>query len=127
MASQIYTRKIYGTASSTTNGVATVTVPKAGILRAVQWAMKWNNITDNAAAVVELSLASATEIAVNAAQQCISEIAFYSNFVTSGLMLGNGLLYVPVHVPLTQGQLIYMHAVIVGTGDITGGAVLWLS
>lgn len=122
----MYSRKIYGTASSTTNNVANITIPTRGKVVGVQWATKWDNATDNSEGVFELSLASATEVAVNAAQQCITEIAFYSNFTTSGLAYGMVNLFCPVEVQVNQGQIIYLHAVITGTATLKGGAVIWL-
>jgi len=123
----MYTRKLYATGSATANNAANIVVPTKGWLTQVQWCVKYDSITDNATAVLEISLASATEVAVNDAQQCISELAYASNFVTSGLVNGSIQLVVPVHVPLAQGQKIYLHAgLIAGTLTFTGGAILWL-
>lgn len=122
------TRKVYATGSATGNNVAQVIVPSRSRLVMVQWAVKFDSITDNASCVLELSLAAATEVAVNQAQQCISEIAYFSDFVTSGLVNGAVNLVVPTDVILTQGQIIYLHAgLIAGTLTYTGGANLWLA
>lgn len=123
----MYSRKIYASVSSTTNAAASLTIPSRGRLLGIQWAVKFDNATDNAEGVFELSLAAATEVGVNAAQQCISEVAFYTNFTTSGLALGNQNLWLPVDIPVNQGQLIYLHAVITGTATLKGGAILWIA
>lgn len=123
----MYSRKIYATGSATANGAATITVPSASTLVGVNWACRFDSITDNAAAAIELSLASATELNVNAAQQCISEIEWSNNFVTSGL-IGTGInLFVPVSVRFAQGQFIYMHFLVGGTVTVVAVAILWFS
>jgi hypothetical protein len=120
----MYTRKFYATGSATGNGVATITVPTRGRIVGVQWALRMDSITDNANLVAELSLASATEIAVNAAQQCISEVQALSNFVTSGLFIHGINLFCPVNVPVNQGQIVYLHVTVSGTLTYTGGGVI---
>lgn len=121
-----YSRKIYATGAATANNVANILVPRPSTLVAVQWAVKFDSITDNGTCVLELSLASATEVATNQAQQCISELAYASNFVTSGLANGAVNMWVPVEVHFAQGQTLYMHAgLVAGTITYTGGATLW--
>lgn len=123
----MYSRKIYATGSSTANAVASITIPSRSKLVLVQWAVKFDSVTDNATAVLELSKSSATEVAVNGAQQCISELCYASNFVTSGLVNGGLNLCHPVDVQFDQGQILYLHAgLVAGTLTYTGGAVLWL-
>lgn len=122
----MFSRKLYATASATGNAAATITVPSACRLIGIQWAVNFDSITDNGVCTLEVSAASATEIATNEAQQCIGELRYQSNFVTSGLVNGAVNLVVPVPgVPWAQGQKIYLHAVISGTITYTGGAVLW--
>lgn len=124
----MYSRKLYATGSATANGVATITVPTASRLILVQWCVNFDSITDNGVCTLELSAASATEIAVNEAQQCISELRYQSNFVTSGLLNGAVNFTTPIpQVPWSQGQKIYLHAVVSGTVVYTGGAVLWFA
>jgi len=123
----MYTRKIYASVAADTNNAANIIVPRNSTLIAVQWGLKVDAITDNAEMVAELSLASANEIGVNDAQLCISEVCQTFNFVTSGLYGGGLNLYVPVSIPLTQGQKVYYHCFITGTITIIGGAVLWFA
>jgi len=109
------TMKLYGTGAATANNVANVIIPTAGTIRGVQVALSFDSITDNAEATLEVSRASATEIAVNGSQQCICTADFRNNLLTSG-MTGNSVnQFFPVNVPVIQGQIIYLHAVIVGT------------
>lgn len=122
----MYSRKLYATGSATANGVATLTIPSASRLVAIDWAVNFDSITDNGICTLELSVASATEIAINASQQCIAELRYQSNFVTSGLLNGAVNKWTPMPgVPFAQGQFLYLHAVISGTIVYTGGAVCW--
>lgn len=102
--------KLYATGSSTANNVANITIPSASRILGIQFAIEMNSILDDARAIIELSQASATEIAVNAAQQCIAEFRLWQNFVTSGLNQTGSNGFVPVDVPVKQGQIIYLHA-----------------
>jgi hypothetical protein len=122
-----YTRKLYFTGSATGNSLASQIIPSRSRLVGVQWGVWFDCVTDNASFVLEVSRSSATEIAVAGAQQCITEIAFRQNFVTSGLAPGMVNLWIPTDVPFEQGQIVYLHGVVVGTITATGGAVLWLS
>lgn len=126
--SPVYSRKLYATGSATANGVAIITVATAARLLGVQWAVDLDSITDGAGVVLELSATSATEIAVNEAQQCLSEVRWFGNFVTSGLAQTGINLWVPLPmVPCTQGQKLYLHAVISGTVVYRGGGTLWFA
>jgi hypothetical protein len=109
------TLKLYGTASATANAVAQLTIPSAATIKAVQYSILFDSITDNGKLQLELSRSSATEIATNGAQQCICELGLYSNFVTSGLSqpVLAGMLF--VSSPFAQGQIIYLHTVVSGT------------
>lgn len=121
----MYSRRLYGTGSATANAIATVTVPRSSRLAAVQWAVKYDSVTDNAACVLELSVASASEIATNESQQCISELAWFNNLLTSGMFQGSQNLWLPVDVQLAQGQKIYLHSLVTATVTWIGGAILW--
>jgi len=74
-----------------------------------------DSITDNAQIDVELSRASATEIAVNGAQQCVLQCTLRNNFVTSGMCISSLNQFFPVDVSFAQGQILYLHSVVVGT------------
>jgi len=120
------TRKLYATGSATANGASSITIPSSSTLKQVQWAVRFNSITDGAQVDLELSLASAREIQTNAAQQCISQVAFEGNFVTSGLAQTGINLIVPCNVRLTQGQLLYLHALVGGTVVYDATLILWM-
>lgn len=109
------TLKLYGTGSATANGVASVTIPSAGTIRGVQCAVRMNSITDGAQLNIEVSRASAREVAVNGAQQCICEVVAEGNFVTSGLAQFGINQFFPTNVSVVQGQIIYLHALVGGT------------
>lgn len=117
--------KLYGSAGATANSVASVIVPSATRIRGVQFAAIIDCNTDNGTAQVEVSRASAREIAVNGAQQAIAEIWLQSNFVTSGLAQYGVNEFFPVDVPVVQGQIIYLHIVIAGTVTCSVSALLW--
>lgn len=107
--------KLYATGSATANAVAQVVIPSAGRIRGVQVCFSIDSITDNAQATVEVSRASSTEINVNGSQQCVCQVDIRSNLLTSGLTAPGIVTFLPVDVPVNQGQIIYLHAVIVGT------------
>lgn len=103
------TFKLYGSAAATANGVAQVILPAAGRIKGVQWAVNADMVADNSALALELSRASASEIGVNGAQQCISEIRAYGNLVTSGFPMSMLNYFFPLDIPIFQGQIIYLH------------------
>jgi len=111
----VRTLKLYGTGSATANGVASVIIPTAATIKGVQVAIRINSITDGAQVNLEVSRASAREIAVNGAQQSIVEVAMEGNFVTSGLAQAGVNQFFPVSISVTQGQIIYLHALVAGT------------
>lgn len=84
-----------------------------------------DSITDNAQATVEVSRASATEINVNGSQQCVCQVDTRSNFATSGLGQAPVCVFLPVAVPVVQGQILYLHAVIVGTITYFATFLIW--
>jgi len=109
------TLKLYGTGTATANAVASVVIPSASTIRAIQWSVILDSITDGVLVQLELSRSSSRETNVNGAQQCCAEIALASNFVTSGLAqpTPNGIFH--VSLPFAQGQILYTHALITGT------------
>ena len=111
----VRTIKLYATGSATGNNIANVIIPSSSTIRGVQVCLCADSITDNAQIDLEVSRASATEIAVNGAQQCIVQVNLRQNLLTSGLTPLGYATFLPVAVPVTQGQIIYLHAVAVGT------------
>ena len=118
------TLKLYGTGSATANAVANVQIPSRGKIRGIQVTLWVDSSTDNAQVNCEVSRASAREIAVNGAQQCICEVSLASNFVTSGLAQTSVSQFFPVSVDVIQGQLIYLHALVTGTATFNFTAVI---
>lgn len=121
------TIKLYATGSATANAAAQITIPSRTTLVAVQCAIRINCITDGAQVDLEVSRASAREIAVNAAQSAIVQVALESNFVTSGLEQGGANLFFPCSVMLEQGQFVYLHALVAGTVVYDATFILWLN
>lgn len=117
--------KLYGTGAATANAVANVQIPSSSRIIGVQCSVLFDCVTDNGAVQLEVSRASAREIATNGAQQAICEIALQSNFATSGLAQPTCCQFFPVNVPVTQGQLLYLHAVIAGTVAYSATFILW--
>jgi hypothetical protein len=107
--------KLYGTGSATANAVANVLIPTRGKLKGIAVALWADSVTDNAQVNCEVSKASAREIAVNGAQQCVVEVGLAGNFLTSGLAQFGVNQFFPLDIDVTQGQLIYLHAVVTGT------------
>jgi len=123
----VRTIKIYATGSATGNNVANVTIPSSCTLKGIQYAIDFDAVADNGNFALEISLASATEIAVNAAQQCVAEWRGYNNLVTSGMTLASLVGFFPLSEGLKQGQILYLHAVIGATLTYRFTGVLWLS
>jgi hypothetical protein len=118
--------RIYATGSGTANAVSQLVIPTSGTVRQINWAVRFNSITDGGQVDLELSQSSTTEIATNNAQQFVSSIRWEGNFVTSGLAQGGINLIVPVSVHFDQGQILYWHAVVAGTAVYTGSAEIWI-
>lgn len=106
------TLKLYATGAATANGAASVVIPSSSTIRGVQVSCRFDSIVDNSACDLEVSRASASEIAVNGAQQSIVQVGYNSNFVTSGLSAPNINVFFPVNVSVVQGQIIYLHALV---------------
>ncbi len=118
--------RIYATGSATANAAANIVIPTAGTIRQLNWAFRFNSITDGAQVDLELSQSSTTEIATNNAQQFVGAVRWESNFVTSGLAQGAVNLIMPVSVSFQQGQLVYLHAVVAGTVTYVGHVDIWM-
>lgn len=118
------TLKLYGTGSATANAVAQIIIPSAGRIKGVQVCLWIDSVTDNAQVNCEISKASAREIAVNGAQQCVCEVSIAGNFATSGLAQFGVNQFFPVDVPVVQGQIIYLHALVTGTATYNFTAVV---
>ena len=118
---------MYATGSATGNNVANLTIPSSTRLKGLQYAISIDSITDNAQIDLELSKSSATEIAVNGSQQCVGQVSLRNNLLTSGMGLYGHNQFVPVDVQFVQGQIIYLHAVVVGTITYYFTCLLWLS
>lgn len=118
------TLKLYGTGSATANAVAQIIIPNKTTIKGVQICLWIDSVTDNAQVNCEVSRASAREIAVNGSQQCIVEASIAGNFATSGLAQFAVNQFFPVNVPVVQGQIIYLHAVVTGTATYNFTAVV---
>lgn len=103
------TLKIYKSNASAGNAVAQIIIPNRSTIKAVAWSA--HNGDSGAHCRFEISRASATEIGVNGAQQCIAEVdleSFESGTPASAVAAGqNG--FIPCDVPVVQGQIIYLH------------------
>ena len=117
--------KLYYAGAATANAVASVQIPSATIIKGVQCSCNFDSITDGMQVILEVSRASAREIATNGAQQAICEVSAFGNFVTSGLAQMGINQFFPVHVPVVQGQLIYGHALVAGTVNYAATFILW--
>lgn len=107
--------KLYGTGSATANGVVTFTMPWATTIRMIQTAVRVDSVTDNAYLNLELSYSSAREIATNNAQQCVLELAWANNLLTSGMTASGINQWFPGQWTFKQGQFLYLHALVTGT------------
>lgn len=115
MSRQTAVLKLYGTGAATANAVAQVVIPNKSHIIGVQACVWATSITAASQANIEISKASAKEIHVNGSQQCVCEVGIASNFVTSGLDVIAVNQFFPVSIPVVQGQIIYLHALVTGT------------
>lgn len=122
--SHLRTLQLYATGSATGNAVAQVTIPSASTIKGVLASIVGDSITDNGHAAIELSKVATSQIATNGALDPFFELRFYSNFVTSGLSNGAQNLFVPLHVPCRQGEIVYVHAFVSGTVTYFFNAIL---
>lgn len=118
--------KLYATGAATANAVAQITIPQRARLIGVTAAIGVDQVADNSNLALELSRASATELAVNGAQQCICAWRSFGNLATNGSpgVQING--FYPVDIPLDQGQIVYLHAVVTTT-TYYAELLLWLA
>lgn len=109
------TLQIYGTGSATANAVAQVTVPSASTIKGILASLECLAKTDGARLAVELAKVATSQIAINGALDPFFEMRADTSFVTSGLIQGAQNIFVPLHVPCRQGEIIYLHAFVSGT------------
>lgn len=112
--------------AATANAIAQVVIPSRSKLKQVEWAVHDENTGTDGMVMLQLSKASATEIGVNGAQQVISNLHLEKDFVTSGLCQGAVNFIHAVDVELDQGQIVYVHADVIGL-TVTGHILLHLT
>lgn len=95
--------------------MAQVTIPSASTIKGVLACLRADSVTDNGNLALEMSKVPTSLIATNGALDPFFHIDFYSNFVTSGLSNGGQNIFVPLHVPCRQGEIVYVHAFVSGT------------
>jgi hypothetical protein len=119
------TLQLYGTASATTTSLAQITIPTKGTLNGLQFHLLLDSITDNGIVRCEISKVPTNQIATNGALDPFFEIGAYSNFVTSGLSQGGQCGFVPLSVPVRQGEIIYLHCTVAGTATFYFNGIFW--
>lgn len=117
--------RLYATGSATGNAVAQIVIPSRAVIRAVQVALRVNSITDGAQVDIELSRASASQIAVNGALDSILQLSVEGNFVTSGLAQFGVNHTFPVNAGFEQGAILYLHTLVAGTVVYTFSGLIW--
>jgi len=118
--------QLCGVATATANAVAQVVIPGKTTIKQIQYSIAADQDTGADFLVrLEVSRASASEIAVNGAQQCLANLALGMDFTTSGaaVTVQNGVI--PVSAPVIQGQILYVHAIVAGTVDCRFNFLLW--
>lgn len=116
--------QLYATGSATATSVAQVTIPSAGRIAGAYVAFLLDAITDNAVVRLELSKVPTNQIAVNGALDPFLEVGQYANFVTSGLMVSGLNQFFPLNVSVRQGEIIYIHATVLGTATYYFNGIL---
>jgi len=115
--------QLYATGSATATSVAQITIPSATTLRGVCISFAVDSITDNAQVRLEFSKVPTNQIGTNAALDPFLEIGMYNNLVTSGMTANQQNLFFPLDVPCRQGEIVYVHATILGTATYYVNAI----
>lgn len=107
---------MYGTGTFSTtisSNVASIDVPKEGLLIGVSWAMRADLDADGEHMQWELSFGSSGSFTVNDTRQVIDVVdAGIFSVVTSGGGVGEVNRYTPLpDIPVGMGERIYLHAV----------------
>ena len=118
------TIQLYATGSATGTSVAQVTIPTAGRIMGVQHSVIVDAVTDNAGVRIELSKVPTNQIATNGALDPILEVGSWTNFNTSGLSENGKAGFIPLSVPVRQGEIIYLHATVTGTATYYANFIL---
>jgi len=116
--------QLYATGSATGTSVAQVTIPAAGRLVAIQFSLAVTSIVASTLVRIELSKVPSNQIGTNGALDPIIEIDQATNFVTSGLAQAGLNDIMPVHIPVRQGEIIYLHATVAGTATYYANFIL---
>lgn len=119
------TLQLYATGSATGTSVAQVTIPSSATIHAVQVSFNIDCITDNGQIRIELSKVPTNQIGTNGALDPFLEVGLYSNFVTSGLAQPLLCQTFPLNVPCRQGEIIYLHATVLGTITYFFNGIVW--
>lgn len=110
------TLQLYGTAAATASAVAQVTIPSAGRLRGIQFAITCDATADNSRVDLELSKVPSSQIATNGAQDPFFHTTWFKDGGdAAGTTTGNLNAFFPVDVPVRQGEIIYLHALVTTT------------
>lgn len=118
------TIQLYATGSATATSAAQVTIPSAGRIVGVQVELLIDSITDGASVRCELSKVPTNQIATNGALDPFLEVGLYGNFVTSGLAQTGVNQFLPVEVPVRQGEIVYLHVTVAGTATYFFNAII---
>lgn len=92
--------------SQSANAIAQVVVPNKTSIKAIEWTVAVSVANGSGADSFQLSRASASEIGVNGAQQVISNVAIGNGSNGSPIPV---TIFHPVSIPVTQGQILYLH------------------
>lgn len=116
------TLQLYGAGSATANAVAQVIIPTAGRIKGIQAMLTVDSVTDNSQVRCELSKTATGNITTNGAQDPFLSIG---TFINGTQVAPNGQnQFFPVDVPVRQGEIIYLHAVVAGTAAYFSNFIL---
>jgi hypothetical protein len=118
------TIQIYATGAATATSVAQVVIPAAGRIVGVQVSLIIDCVTDNGLFRGELSKVPTNQIATNGAIDAFLEVGSATNFATSGLAENGKAVFLPVDIPVRQGEIIYLHVTVSGTVTYYFNAIL---
>lgn len=119
------TLQLYGGLAATGSAIAQVVIPSKTKIRAIQYAIAFVCKTDAVNVDLELSKIPTSQITINGAKDPFFHFSASSNFVTSGLAQPGWTAFVPLDVDCRQGEIIYLHALIVGTVTVRFNGLLY--
>lgn len=108
---------MYGTTAATANNIANIPVPRRGKIRGLQYSVYADLDADGEAAAWELSLLPVFQSTTNNTRNLIATFRVGATDVAGAGLVENSINgFVPLNIDVDPLQILYMNAVLAGTG-----------